>query len=75
MTPGELELVSTSELVEELVRRHTFMGIVVQAAEERRMPWDSGERVFRVHYNSNLEHDEVGRLLAVISEQLDRNWA
>jgi hypothetical protein len=71
MTPGELELYSTQELIDELVRRTTFLGVVVHAHQENRGPWDEGRRVFRVHYNSNLDNDEACRLLAIVSEQMD----
>lgn len=75
MTPGELELYSTQELIDELVRRATFLGVVVHAHQENRQPWDEGQRVFRVHYNSNLDNDEACRLLAIVSEQMDRHSA
>jgi hypothetical protein len=72
MTPDELELVPTPSLIAELVRRTTFLGVVVQASEEYRKPWTEGERSFRVHYNGNLDDDEARRLLAVVSEQMLR---
>jgi hypothetical protein len=75
MTPGDLELFTTSELIEELVRRTTFLGVVVHSPDPTRQPWKQGERTFRVHYNSNLDQDEAGRLLSVISDQMDRNCA
>ena len=71
MTPGDLELYSTQELIDELVRRTTFLGVVVHAHQENRRTWEEGQRVFRVHYNSNLDNDEACRLLAIVSEQMD----
>lgn len=75
MTPGDLELFTTSELIEELVRRTTFLGVIVHSPDDARAPWTRGERNFRVHYNSNLDQEETCRLLSVISEQMDRNCA
>lgn len=70
MTPDDLELFSTQDLINELVRRQTFLGIVVHSEEEaRRQDWPK-ERRFRVHFNGNLGHDEAARLLAVVSEHL-----
>jgi hypothetical protein len=70
MKPGDLELFSTEELIDELMRRTTFQGVIVHArdgAKERH--WD-GERVFRVRHNANLEPEEVGRLLDVVSQYI-----
>lgn len=75
MTPDDIELIGTQELIDELMRRTTFMGIVIHAEQEARSPWQDGERTFRVHFNENLEHGEVGRLLSVLSEHLDRHCA
>jgi hypothetical protein len=72
MPPTDLELYSTRELIEELVRRTTFLGVVVHCGEEFRGPWTHGERSFRVHYNANLEDAEARRLLSVVSEQMER---
>ena len=75
MTPRDLELYTTGELIEELVRRTTFLGVIVHSPDDSRRPWKEGERTFRVHYNTNLDQEEASRLLSVISEQMDRNCA
>jgi hypothetical protein len=72
MQESELELYTTRELVDELMRRSTFLGVVVQAAEEMRGAWD-GEKIFQVHYNSNLEREEVYRLLDAVTEHMSRD--
>lgn len=72
MTADALELVSTQELINELVRRTTFLGVIVQSTSEFRGRWNDGERSFRVHYNNNLNDDEARRLLAVVSDQMLR---
>jgi hypothetical protein len=70
MTPGDLELVSTRDLIDELLRRTTFQGVVVYApdgAKDRH--WD-GERLFVVRHNANLDTEEAGRLLDVVSQHI-----
>src|SRR4051794_27077272 len=70
MTDSELELCGTQELIEELLRRSTFQGVIVHAAEEAKSAdWD-GERVFRVRFNANLAAEEAGRLLDVVGQHL-----
>ncbi len=72
MPPSELELYSTRELIQELMRRQTFLGVVVHSEPELRTgPW-SGERVFTVHLNSNMGAAEAGRLLEVIAGRMER---
>jgi hypothetical protein len=70
MSGEDLELVSTRELVEELMRRTTFMGIIVHAAEEAKHPRWEEERIFKVHFNRNLDAEQVGRLLGVVGEYM-----
>ena len=63
MTDSELGLYGTQELIDELLRRSTFQGVIVHAAEEaKRVDWE-GERTFRVRFNGNLAAEEAGRLL------------
>jgi hypothetical protein len=73
MEPRELELFTTSELVAELMRRKTFLGVVVQSATEMKNGWDP-DQMFRVHFNSNLTREEAARLLDVVATTLDREW-
>ena len=70
MNADELELFSTQELINELLRRTTFQGVIVHAvggAKSRH--WD-GERRFAVCHNANLDIEETGRLLSVISQYI-----
>lgn len=70
MNAGELELFSTQELINELLSRTTFQGVVVHAIEEAKdRDWD-GERMFAVRHNANLETEEAGRLLDVVSQYI-----
>jgi hypothetical protein len=70
MSPGDLELFPTQELVDELLRRTTFQGVIVHAQNEARDRTWAGERVFSVRFNANFNTEEVGRLLEVISQHL-----
>jgi len=70
MNPTDLELFSTSELVEELLRRTTFQGVIIHASDEAKSRHWHGERVFSVRYNRNLDVEEAGRLLDVVSQHI-----
>lgn len=70
MEPDDLEFYSTRQLIDELMRRTTFLGVVVHAEDEARGDW-VGEKTFRVHHNANLDADQAGRLLGVVSEYID----
>ncbi len=72
MSPSELELCTTRELIDELMRRKTFLGVVVHSAEELKSQDWTGERIFTVHFNANLGAEMAGRLLDRIAEHLDR---
>lgn len=70
MYAGELELFTTQDLIDELLRRTTFQGVVVHATGgAKNRHWD-GERCFTVCHNANLDIEEAGRLLSVISEYI-----
>lgn len=70
MTERELELFATEELIDELLRRATFQGVIVHSRDEAKsQEWD-GERMFSVRFNGSLESQEVGRLLEVVSRHL-----
>ena len=75
--PGELELFGTEELIDELMRRTTFQGVIVHARDGAKSRHWSGERVFRVRINQNLGAEEASRLLDVVSQHIDgteRGW-
>jgi hypothetical protein len=71
MEPSALELFTTRELVDELMRRKTFLGVVVHSETELKGPWQ-GERTFQVHFNSNLEPGQAGRLLDAVAEYMEQ---
>lgn len=70
MESSELELFTTQELIAELMRRKTFLGVVVQSEQEMKEPNWGETRTFRVHHNSNLTGPEAGRLLDRIAEHI-----
>jgi len=71
MTPGDLEFCATQELIDELLRRTTFQGVVVHAHDGVKSRDWIGERIFSIRFNSaNLGAEEVGRLLDVVSQHL-----
>jgi len=72
MNPSELELFPTSELINELLRRTTFQGVIVHAADGAKERLWNGERIFSVRHNENLDTEEVGRLLDVVSQYIAR---
>jgi hypothetical protein len=75
--PGDLELFNTEELIDELMRRTTFQGVIVHARDGAKNRHWSGERVFRVRINQNLDADEASRLLDVVSQHIgraERGW-
>jgi hypothetical protein len=70
MNADALDLFATQDLINELLRRTTFQGVIVHAVDEaKNRHWD-GERLFVVHHNANLDTEEAGRLLDVVSQYI-----
>ena len=67
---SELAFHTTQELIDELMRRQTFCGVVIHAEDEQRRRTWSSERNFKVHFNQNLDSDRVSRLLDVVAEYM-----
>ncbi len=72
MNPGPIEFYTTRELVDELVRRTTFLGVVVHAEQELKGSW-KGERTFQVLFNSNLDPNQACRLLDAVVAHLEKD--
>lgn len=70
MDHGDLELFSTQELIDELLRRTTFQGVIVHAPDGGKSPNWIGERIFSVRFNSNLGAEQASRLLDVVSQRM-----
>ncbi len=73
MQEPDLAFFTTQELIDELMRRKTFLGVVVHSQDEFRNAEWGEERVFRVRFNSNLDAVQAGRLLDVVAEYIDRH--
>ncbi len=74
MIPSELTFFTTDELIAELMRRKTFLGVVVHAEDGLRGTWQ-GEKIFQVHCNPNLDIAQAGRLLDAIATHIDREMS
>jgi len=72
MQPDPLELYTTGELVKELMRRKTFLGVIVHSEQELKEAW-KGERTFKVHFNSNLDRTQASRLLETVADYMQRS--
>ena len=73
MQPSELELYSTRELIDEIMRRQTFLGVIVHSEEELRSNTWGDERTFKVHFNANLDTARAGRLMESVASYIDAN--
>lgn len=69
MQSTDLAFYTCEELIQELMRRRTFFGCVVHSMEDHKHEaWE--ERMFRVHYNDNLDSARAGRLLDRVAEYI-----
>jgi hypothetical protein len=69
--PSDLAFASTQELIDELIRRKTFLGVVIYSDQEWRGGEWGAERTFKVRFNSNLDTTRTSRLLDRIAGHLD----
>jgi len=70
MNEGQLELFATQDLINELLHRSTFQGVIVHAVNGAKHRHWAGERVFAVEHSANLDTEEAGRLLDVVSQYI-----
>jgi hypothetical protein len=75
MEPSGLEFYTATELIRELMRRPTFLGVVIQAEEEYKNRAWGCERMFKVHFNENLDAEQAHRLLEAIASRMDSEAA
>jgi hypothetical protein len=73
MNPAPIEYYTTAELVDELMRRRTFLGVVIHSEEELRGEWP-GEGTFQVHFNNNLDHSQASRLLDAVAQYMSLHY-
>jgi hypothetical protein len=69
-TVGDLELYSTEDLIEEIIRRKTFQGVIVHAEGDCKNHAWRGVKDFKVHWNNNLKRHEAGNILERMSHAL-----
>ena len=70
MNAGQLELFATQELINELLSRTTFQGVIVHAVDGAKSRHWVGERLFGVSHSANLDTEEAGRLLDVVRQYI-----
>ena len=68
---SDLAFYTTQELIDELLRRKTFAGVVIRSEQEYRCNNRGEKRIFKA-YHKNLSAAEVGQLLDAVVQQLDR---
>ena len=66
----ELEFYATEELLEEVLRRSSFQGVVVHCRDAAGNHAEPEEQTFSVRFNHNFETEDVSRLLEVVSRRL-----
>jgi len=71
MQEPELALFTTQELIDEIMRRSTFLGVIVHSEKENKSKHWEEERIFKVRFNSNLNAAQTGRLLGTVAARLD----
>ena len=70
MNPMDIELFGTRELIDELMRRTTFQGVIVHAVDGAKSATGTASALFAVRHNGNLDTEEAGRLLDVVSQHI-----
>ena len=71
MDSSELAFYSTDELINELMHRRTFLGVVVHSPQEMKNSEWGEERCFKVHFNGNLGPGKASRLLDRVASYMD----
>ena len=73
MQSPELAFCTTQELIEELMRRNTFQGVVVHADDELKHEDTDGTKIFKVHLNANLSTTQASRILETVAAYIDQD--
>jgi len=71
MDQSDLSFFTSQELIAELLRRKTFLGVIVHSETEHRSDTWPAEAMFRVRYNGNLSASRASRLLDRVAEYID----
>ena len=73
MQSSDLAFFTVQDLIAELMRRKTFMGVVVHSPQDLKDGRWGEDRTFKVHFNENLESSEASRLLTRVADYMDFN--
>jgi hypothetical protein len=73
MESDSLALFTVKDLVDELMRRRTFLGVILHSGHDCKNATWNGTHMFKVHYNSNLNAAEAAGLLSTVSEYIQQN--
>ena len=74
MEPSSLELAHYGGIDRGAGAAEDVSGVVVHSREELKQSlWDE-EQTFKVHFNSNLDVRQTGRLLDTVAEYIERNY-
>jgi hypothetical protein len=71
MEPNDLAFFTTQELIDELMRRKTFLGVVVHSEDDMRGVWRDGAKMFKVRFSDSLDASSASRLLDKIASHID----
>lgn len=75
MSADELAFATTQQLIDELMKRHTFLGVLVHSDGELKESSDWGEeRVFKVRHSRNLDTPQATRLLDRVAEYMELHY-
>jgi hypothetical protein len=75
MDSSDLAFYSTDELISELMRRRTFLGVIVHSPQEMKNGQWGEERSFKVHFNGNLGAGKASRLLDRVASYMNLHVA
>jgi hypothetical protein len=68
---SELAFFSSAELVDELTRRQSFLGVILHAVGETRGRGWTGDRDFQVRFNDqNFSLEQACRLLGEVASRM-----
>jgi hypothetical protein len=73
MAPDELSLYTAEELIDELMGRSTFQGIVIRAEDSYKGgPW-KGEQTYKASWTSNLGDARIEQVLEQVAQGVRRH--
>jgi hypothetical protein len=67
---NDLEFYSIEELINEIIKRKTFQGIIIHTEGDCKENKWRGIKDFKVHWNNNLQKHEASQILENMSHVL-----